>query len=128
MNTDPIADLLTRIRNASRAHHDNVTIPYSKIKEGILDILKKMKFVSDFKVTTNEKNFKEITVELLEERSNVTLKRISKPGQRIYVKSQDLKAVKNGLGITILSTSKGVMTNLQARKQNLGGELICEIY
>jgi len=128
MNTDPIADLLTRIRNASRAHHDNVTIPHSKIKVGILEILKKMKFVKDFKVETNKYGFKEIGVELLETQSKITLNRVSKPGQRIYVKSADLKAVKSGLGITILSTSKGIMTNLQARKENLGGELLCEIY
>lgn len=127
MNTDPIADLLTRIRNASRAHHYSVVAPHSKLKEALLKILKERAFITDYKTVENGK-FKELEVILKEDRADLTLKRISKPGQRIYVKKQDLKSVKNGLGITILSTSKGLMTNYEALKANIGGELICELY
>lgn len=128
MNTDPIADLLTRIRNASRIHHATTHVPHSKVKENILKVLKEKGFISDYKVETDKKNFKSILVTLNENRSDITLKRVSSPGQRIYIKNGGLKTIKSGLGITIISTSKGVMTNLEAKKQNLGGELLCEIY
>ena len=128
MNTDPIADLLTRIRNASRAHHDKVSVPHSKLKENIAKVMKEKGFIDNFTVTNNEKGFNELEVSLNEEKSDITLKRISSPGQRIYVKNNELKTIKSGLGISILSTSKGIMTNIDAKKQNLGGELICEIY
>ncbi len=127
MHTDPIADLLTRIRNAGRAHHEKVSAPYSKIKEGILKVLKTKGYVEDFKVETEGK-FKVLTITLKEGRTDLSLTRISKPGQRIYIKTDELKTIKSGLGIVILSTSKGIMTNYEARKQNLGGELICEVY
>ncbi len=126
MHTDPIADLLTRIRNASQAHHQKLSAPYSKIKENILKVMKAMKFISDYKVE-GEGTAKEVVVELSEERAGISLKRISKPGQRIYVKGEDLKVIKSGLGIQIISTSKGIMTNIEAKKLNLGGELICEL-
>jgi small subunit ribosomal protein S8 len=128
MNTDPIADLLTRIRNASRVHHTTTLVPHSKVKESILKVLKEKDFILDYKVESDKKGFKSILVTLNENRSDITLKRVSSPGQRIYVKKEDLKVIKSGLGITIISTSKGVMTNLEANKQNLGGELLCEIY
>ena len=128
MNTDPIADLLTRIRNASRVHHATTHVPHSKLKENILKAMKEKEFISDYKVETDKKNFKSILITLNENRSDITMKRVSSPGQRIYVKNEDLKPIKSGLGITIISTSKGVMTNLEAKKQNLGGELLCEIY
>ncbi len=128
MNTDPIADLLTRIRNASRVHHATTHVPHSKVKESILKVLKEKSFISDYKIETDKKNFKSILITLNEDKSDITLKRVSKPGQRIYIKKEDLKIIKSGLGITIISTSKGVMTNLEANKQNLGGELLCEIY
>jgi small subunit ribosomal protein S8 len=127
MNTDPIADLLTRIRNAQNAHQASVNLPHSKIKEGILDIMKKWKFIEDYKVE-NEGINKSLNVTLREDREKLTLKRVSKCGQRIYVKKEDLKIIKSGLGISILSTSQGLMTNLDAKKHNIGGELICEIY
>jgi len=128
MNTDPIADLLTRIRNASRAHHVTAHVPHSKLKENVLKVMKEMNFISDYKIETDKKNFKSLSVTLNENRPDITLKRVSSPGQRIYIKNEDLKPIKSGLGITIISTSKGVMTNLDAKKQNLGGELLCEIY
>lgn len=127
MHTDPIADLLTRIRNASTAHHYSAVAPHSKVKEEILRILKERGFIEDYKVDTSGK-FKELEVVLKEDNPNITLKRLSKPGQRIFLKKDELKSVKSGLGITIISTSKGLMTNYEARKANLGGELICEVY
>jgi small subunit ribosomal protein S8 len=127
MHTDPIADLLTRIRNAIKAHHNETVMPHSKMKENIMKIFKTQGYIKEFEVVTNGK-FKEIKVSLDEEKESLTLKRVSRPGQRIYVKRDNLKAIKNGLGISILSTSKGLMSNIDARKQNLGGELLCEIY
>ncbi|MBD3360945.1 30S ribosomal protein S8 [Candidatus Peregrinibacteria bacterium] len=127
MNTDPIADLLTRIRNASKAHHEKAIIPYSKAKEGIVKVMKDKGFIEDYKVK-EEKNLRTLEIKLIEERSDMTLKRISSPGQRIYVKNNDIKEIKSGLGISIISTSKGIMTNSEAKKQNIGGEIICEIY
>lgn len=126
MHTDPIADLLTRIRNASQAHHQKLNAPYSKIKENILKVMKGFNFIADYKVE-GEGVAKELVVELAENNGDIKFKRVSKPGQRIYVKSEDLKVIKSGLGIQILSTSKGIMTNIEAKKQNIGGELICEI-
>lgn len=127
MHTDPIADLLTRIRNASRASHQLVTIPYSKIKENILKIMMDKKFIDSYKVE-GEGKLKVVTVTLTEELAELNLRRISKPGQRIYVKKEDLRRVRSGLGLSIISTSKGLMTNQEARKNNMGGEVICEIY
>ncbi|MBT4916932.1 30S ribosomal protein S8 [Candidatus Peregrinibacteria bacterium] len=127
MYTDPIADLLTRIRNATSAHHEKVSVPHSKLKESILKVMKGKDFIDDYKAT-EEEGKKNIQIILKEDRQDLVLKRKSKPGQRIYIKKEDLKPVKNGLGILIISTSKGVMTNSDAYKQNLGGELICEMY
>jgi len=127
MHTDPIADMLTRIRNGIKAHHMMVTVPYSTIKENIIKVIKANNFIEDYAVSTKEK-FKTLEITLKEGRNDLTLRRVSKPGQRIYIKNSDIKTVKNGLGILIVSTSKGVITNMEARKQNLGGEIICEIY
>lgn len=127
MNTDPIADLLTRIRNGQQAHHEKVHAPYSKVKENILKVMKKMKFIDDYVVEKDGK-FQTLQITLNPERTDITIKRISKPGQRIYAKNNELKVIKNGLGIRILSTPKGIMSNLEAKKQNLGGEILCELY
>lgn len=127
MHTDPIADMLTRIRNAAHAHHEVVTLPYSKIKENILKIMKEKGFVEDYEVAKDGKH-PNLAVKIADNSSKLIFRRISKPGQRIYIKNQDLKSIKSGLGISIISTSKGIMSNLEAKKQNLGGELICEIY
>ncbi len=128
MNTDPIADLLTRIRNAQKAHKTSVAAPHSKIKENMLEIMKKWSFIEDYKVVQEKTGHKTIEIKLKTDREKLTLKRISKAGQRIYIKKEDLKVVKSGLGISIISTSKGLMTNLDANKNNIGGEHICEIY
>lgn len=127
MHTDPIADMLTRIRNAAAAHHEVVSMPHSKAKENVLKIMKENGYIEDYEEST-EGAHKELVIKLTEKADKLTFRRVSKPGQRIYVKKDDLKMVKSGLGIAIVSTSKGVMSNNEARKQNLGGELICEIY
>jgi len=127
MHTDPISDMLTRIRNASKAQKSVVTMDYSKIKEHILEVMKSKKFIED--VSVEEEGVRKILkIKLSEKYPHLHLKRVSKPGQRIYIKTDELKQVKSGLGLTILSTPKGVMSNLEARKQHLGGEVLCEIY
>ena len=127
MHTDPIADLLTRIRNAMTAGHETVRVPYSKMKMNVLAVIKNNQFIEDFK-EVKEGDHPEIEVSLKDDRRDIHFRRISSPGQRIYVKKDQLKRVKSGLGITIISTSHGVMCNNDAMKKNLGGELICEIY
>lgn len=128
MHTDPISDLLTRISNAFRAHHQSLSLPYSKIKEGILKIMQQRGFIESYKVEEEKSTHKALHINLKEDKTVLNLKRISKPGQRIYIKTDELKSVQSGLGFTIISTSKGLMTNVEAKKQKLGGELICEIY
>jgi small subunit ribosomal protein S8 len=125
MYTDPIADLLTRIRNASRAGHSSCSVPYSKIKEEVLKILAEKKFI--VKYAKVEEKFTELEV-TLQDTKDLTLRRLSTPGQRIYVKKDELKPIRSGLGLRIISTSKGLMSTEDAKKQNLGGELICEVY
>ncbi len=127
MTTDPIADLLTRIRNGALARKDTVTLPHSIIKMGILRVMLNRKFINDFKMI-KEGDFDEIKVELNPERKDLNLTRVSKPGQRIYVKTTDLKKIHGGLGVAIISTPKGVMSGEEAKKMKLGGEFICEIF
>lgn len=130
MIIDPIGDLLTRIRNAYLARILEVKIPYSKIKFDISKILKKNKYIADFEFV-EEDNKKSIMLTLNNVRTTKyvpTLKRISKPGQRIYLWSSDIKKSRNGQGIYILSTPKGVVTGYEARSLNVGGELLCEVY
>jgi small subunit ribosomal protein S8 len=128
--TDPIADLITRIRNAELARHASVIAPYSKIKDAILKVLKKYRYITDYKVVAiKDKTFKELHIILNTEKTGKTYyKRISRPGQRIYFKAADLKPVKSGLGISIVSTPKGVMSNIEATKENIGGEVICQVW
>lgn len=124
--SDPIADMLTTIRNALKVKKDTVSIPYSKIKFQIGKILKREGYISDIK-----KEDKVLSLELKYTKKIPTiegLKRISKPGRRIYAKGKELPSVKNNLGIAIISTSSGLMTNKEARKKNLGGEIICEVW
>ncbi len=127
MNTDPIADLLTRIRNAVKAKQSKTLSPHSKVKMSILDVMKKEKYISDFKVV-KDGDFNKIEISLNPERTQLSLKRVSKPGQRIYVKSADVKKVLNGYGHSILSTPKGVMTGYNARKEKVGGEHVCDVW
>lgn len=131
MIIDPIGDLLTRIRNAYMARINEISVPYSKLKSDILKILQKNKYIKSYEVVDLENNKKSITVTLnnVKETKYVpTLTRISKPGQRIYIWSKDIKKSKNGQGIYIVSTPKWVITWYEARSLNVGWELLCEIF
>lgn len=131
MVTDPIADMLTRIRNANQMRYAEVEVPASKMKLEIARILKEEGFISDY--TTKKGKVQDVIVLTLKygnkkERVITGLKRISKPGLRVYAKAQDVPRVLNGLGIAIISTSKGIMTDKQARKENIGGEVLAYIW
>ena len=126
--TDPIADLLTRIRNGSRARHVNVVAPYSQMKENIVKILKAKAYIQDYSIDKDENERPELVITFNENSARANFTRVSKPGQRIYKKYEELRKVNNGFGISIVSTPKGLMTGSQARKNKLGGELLCEIY
>ena len=129
--TDPIADLLTRIRNANLVHHDKVEIPASKIKRAVVLILKEEGFVKDFDVLSDGKQgILRVSLKYGPERDRVItgIKRISKPGLRVYAKKEQLPKVLGGLGIAIISTSQGIMSDKQARKTGLGGEVIAFVW
>lgn len=131
MLTDPIADMLTRIRNANHQRHEIVDIPASKIKLAIAEILKQEGFINDFQVI--EEGVQDtIRIELKyinkKERVITGIRRISKPGLRIYVNSNELPTVLGGLGIAVISTSKGIMTDKSARQQKVGGEVLCYVW
>ena len=130
MVTDPIADMLTRIRNANQMRYKEVEVPASKIKNEIARILKSEGFIADYKVKKN--NIQDILVLSLKyvdrERVITGLKRISKPGLRVYVEAEKVPSVLNGLGIAIISTSNGIMTDKEARKESLGGEVLAYIW
>lgn len=130
--TDPIGDMLTRIRNASRAGHEKVVIPGSKIKEDIAKVLMNEGYVQDVLVRREEKKSGDIVVVLKYDSTRAAaitdIRRISRPGLRKYVPSAEIPKVLNGMGIAILSTSKGVLVDRECRKQNLGGELLCTVY
>ncbi len=131
MIIDPIGDLLTRIRNAYLARIKEIKVPYSKIKSDILRILKKNKYISDYKEESLDNNKKVLSVTLNDIKVTKyipTLKRISRPGQRIYVWSNDIKKSRNGKWIFILSTPKGLITWYEARSLNVWWELICEVF
>jgi small subunit ribosomal protein S8 len=129
--TDPIADMLTRIRNAVKAEHLKVDIPSSKLKISMSKILKDEGFIKNFKIIEDNKQ-KILRIYLKYSDDNrsaiASLKRISKPGRRVYVKAEELRPVFNNIGIWIISTPKGVLTNKTAKKLNVGGEIICEIF
>jgi small subunit ribosomal protein S8 len=127
MNTDPIADLLTRIRNAVKARQLKTVVPHSRMKVAILGVVKKRKFIQDFKVVKNG-DFSEIEITFNPEMKDLNLKRISKPGQRIYVAKGDLKSIHYGYGISVISTPQGVMAGDEARKAGIGGEFLCEVW
>lgn len=127
--TDPIADFLTRIRNASTVGKPTVLVPHSRMKQEIARVLKEEQYITGYEHTTvgGVKSL-EITLKYIDTFSVIRLlKKISKPGCRRYIKADDISTVKNNYGIAILSTSRGIMTNRQARKLHVGGELICEI-
>jgi len=127
---DPISDMLTTIRNALIVKHATVSIPFSNLKYGIVKILEKEGFIEKVeKKRKRSKRFIEITLKYTDNIPAISgLKRISKPGQRIYSDRRKIRKVKGGYGIAIISTSKGLMTNKGARKQKTGGEIICEIW
>ena len=127
--TDPIADMLTRIRNANRERHATVDVPYSKVKKAIADILVSEGFVESTEVIEDTHKTIRITLKYQgKTRVLQGLKRISKPGLRIYANVEELPRVLNGLGIAIISTSKGIMTDKEARKQNVAGEVLAYIW
>lgn len=129
--TDPIADMLTRLRNANSAYHDSVSMPYSKLKEGIAAILQQEGYIAGFHIGEAEVG-KNLVLELKfgpsRERSIAGLRRVSKPGLRVYAKSTALPRVLGGLGVAILSTSSGLLTDRQAAKQGVGGEVLAYVW
>ena len=131
MTTDPIADLLTRIRNATRAKHPRIEMPSSKLKLEITRILKEEGYLANYKVV-DEKGKKNLRIFLRytpDRRSVITdLKRVSRPGSRRYVGKFEIRPVVGGMGISIVSTPRGVMTGQSARKEGVGGELLCEVW
>jgi len=128
--TDPISDMLTRIRNAQTAGHDQLTLPASQVKHRIVEILKQEGYIDDFE--RRDEGYQGVIEIRLKWHSGQPaiegLRRVSKPGQRRYARSTDIPKVRNGLGIMIVSTSKGMMTDRAARKAGVGGELICSIW
>lgn len=130
MMTDPIADMLSRIRNGNSAKHKTVEIPASNMKKNLAQILLDEGYIQGYNVTEDDKQGV-ITVDLKyvqEQRVISGIKRISKPGRRVYVKSNEVPKVLNGLGIAVISTSKGIMTDKQARNEAVGGEVICYVW
>lgn len=130
---DPIADMLTRIRNACLARHTTVALPSSKIKVAIADILKREGFVADYQIVRNDGDpFDTITIRLkyTQDRQPVItgLRRVSKPGLRVYTKREEIPRVRNGLGISIISTPKGVLSDHEAWQQHVGGEVLCYVW
>jgi small subunit ribosomal protein S8 len=129
--TDPIADMLTRIRNANQMKHKTVDVPASKLKMEILNVLKQEGYITDFeRIDDGVQGTLKISLKYLvnDERVVRGLKKISKPGLRVYAKTDDLPKVLNGLGVAIISTSKGIMTDRDARKNKIGGEVIAYIW
>src|SRR5437868_8090516 len=129
--TDPVADMLTRLRNANSAYHDTVAMPHSKLKSHIAEILKREGYIAGFEVT-DAKVGQTLTLSLKfgpnRERSIVGIKRVSKPGLRVYAKSTEIPTVLGGLGVAILSTSSGLLTDRQAEQKGVGGEVLAYVW
>lgn len=124
--TDPIADMLTRIRNAQAVGKETVICPYSKLKFEIAKILKRENFIGEME---KENNFLHLKLKYINNQPIISgLKRISKPGRRIYLKKHELPRIKNDFGLAIISTSSGLMTNKEAERKKIGGEIICEVW
>lgn len=132
MHIDPISDMLTRIRNGALRHLDKVEMPYSKAKEAVALVLKTSGYVEDVKVYKEKDSKKKglaITLKYVDGNSTMqSIKRVSKPSLRVYTTASDIDNVVNGYGMYVISTSKGVMSSIDAKKRNLGGEIVCEIY
>jgi small subunit ribosomal protein S8 len=131
MMTDPLADMMTRIRNAVRVERPFVDMPLSKVKRGVAEVLKREGYIWDWKEVEGEPA-PQLRIDLKYgpngERVIQRIRRVSKPGRRIYSKAKELRPVLNGMGITIISTSSGVVSDREARQKNLGGEVLCEVY
>ena len=131
MMTDPIADMLTRVRNAVRIERPHVEMPSSKVKRGVAEVLKREGYIWDFQVEEQEPA-EQLRLELKYgpngERVIRHIKRVSKPGRRVYSKAKDLRPILNGLGISVISTSRGVISDREARQRNVGGEVLCEVW
>ena len=128
---DPISDMLTRIRNAARALHSTPEMPYSKMKESIAAILKQEGYISEFSIDGNTAALKSLTVKLKYQGKKSVIEgieRVSTPGLRRYVGSDAIPRVRGGLGVAIVTTSEGLMTDAQARRKNIGGELVCYVW
>ena len=129
--TDPIADMITRIRNAQLRTLNKVSIPNSKFRARILDVLKEEGYISDYKFLTDKKNKGSLLVDLKYSNGQPVIReisRVSKPGRRIYTRAESIPKIKNGLGIVIVSTSMGIMSDNDARSKNIGGEIICRVF
>ena len=128
---DPVGDMITRIRNAQMRLLNNVRMPSSKFREKILDVLKQEGYIADYKLLLDSNNKGNLSVDLKYNNGLPVIKeikRVSKPGRRIYVRATSIPKIKNGLGLAIVSTSKGIMTDNDARSQNVGGEIICKVF
>ena len=129
--SDPIGDMIARIKNAQMRNHKKIVLPSSKFKVKIADVLKKEGFIIDYKVNENEGNKPDLEINLKYNYGSPvisTIERVSKPGRRIFSSAESLPKINNGLGIAIISTPKGVMTDVDARKQKVGGEIICKVF
>jgi len=129
--SDPIGDMIARIKNSQLRNHKIIKLPSSNFKVKIAEVLKKEGFIVDFTVASDESNLSYLSINLKYNSGSPvinTIERISKPGRRIFSSAESLPKINNGLGIAIISTSKGVMTDIDARKQKLGGEIICKVF
>jgi len=131
--TDPIADMLTRIRNAAQAHHESVAVPWSRVKEEIIKVLVEEGYLQEFKrVKTKDRAGEDMRIQLRYDRENKPvisgLKRVSRPSLRVYVGFKEISPIRRGLGINILSTPKGILADRSALKAKVGGELICSVW
>lgn len=129
--TDPIADLLTRVRNAGKAKFNSVDIPASRLKTELAKVMKSEGYIRNYKfIKDGKQGILRIYLKYTDDQDHVILEmqRVSKPSRRVYVQAKDVKPVYNGMGIAVLSTSKGIMTDKQARSENVGGEILCTLY
>ena len=127
--SDPIGDMLARIKNAQVRNHNKVSLPSSKFKAKIADVLKSEGYIIDYKINNDKKPLIEINLKYNSGNPVInTIERVSKPGRRIFSSASSLPKINNGLGIAIVSTPKGVMTDIEARKQKVGGEVICKVF
>tara|TARA_B100000686_G_C16414808_1_gene774060 strand:- start:393 stop:791 length:399 start_codon:yes stop_codon:yes gene_type:complete len=129
--TDPLGDMLTRIRNGQRAYKDQISSPASKLRSSVLDVLKREGYIRDYSQRESRAGISEIKIQLKYHDGQPVIRnisRVSKPGRRVYSKIKDLQRVYNGLGIAILSTPRGVLSDAEARDQNVGGEILCQVF